>query len=86
MTRCQDWVLGWFQGRCPARDLAWERDAETDFFGAGWIDSFASVELIEDAEAEFQIRFTEGDLADARFSTMSGLAELITRRGSSSPS
>jgi acyl carrier protein len=74
------WVLGWFRRRAVGKDLQWEVDAGTNYYEAGWIDSFAAVELLEELEQAFRIKLSDDDMADAGFATMSGLVAIIDRR------
>jgi len=45
-------------------------------FEAGWIDSFGTIVLVELIEDEFNLRFSEEDFQDRRFSTIRGIAEI----------
>jgi D-alanine--poly(phosphoribitol) ligase subunit 2 len=73
------WLLDWFAARNPASATASDR-MTANYFEAGWIDSLGVVELIADAEDHFHIRFTENDFQDRRFSTITGLVEIIGER------
>nr|WP_279381356.1 acyl carrier protein [Candidatus Thiosymbion oneisti] len=66
----------WFAGRTPDLEL----DRDDNYFEVGAIDSFSVIELIENVENRFSIRFTEQDFQDRRFVTLSGLAELIREK------
>jgi len=69
----EDWLRGWFGRRTPDMEL----DRDDNYFEVGAIDSFSVIELIENVENRFSIRFTEQDFQDRRFVTLGGLAALI---------
>lgn len=50
---------------------------EKNYFEAGLIDSLGVIELIESIETEFNLKFTEENFQDRRFSTINGLAAII---------
>ena len=68
------WLNDWFAGRGhrPARDA--------NFYDAGAIDSLGLFELIEAVEGHFKFKFGARDFQDRRFSTISGLAEIVHER------
>ena len=67
------WVRAWFAAKGPLPE-----GPRADFFAAGIIDSLAVVQLVADIEAAFGIRFEDRHYQDPRFSTVGGLAELIS--------
>lgn len=72
------WLIGWF--RRNSSGTAALSDAEmldADYFADQYIDSFAVIMLIGEAEAEFDFRFTEDAFQDRRFPRITGLAEII---------
>ena len=71
------WILDWFSRRAPQIALA----PEDNYFNAGAIDSFGVIELIEDMEQAFSVRFTEDDFQDRRFSSVAGLSDLLAGKG-----
>ena len=71
-----DWLLDWFAARGEASALK----AEDNYYDKGAIDSFSIIELIEEVESRFGIRFGDTDFRDKRFPTVAGLAELITEK------
>ncbi len=68
------WLQDWFAGRGarPGR--------EENYFDAGHLDSFGVIELIEEVERHFAMRFGERDFQDRRFSSVAGLAEIVHER------
>ena len=54
MLNVRAWLAAWFAKKAPDVSLA---DSH-NFFEAEAIDSFGVIELVEDAEREFGIRFT----------------------------
>jgi acyl carrier protein len=70
------WLMNWFSGRSKrAHDSTGMLD--TNYFEAGLLSSAEVVEFVTEIEARFGIQFSEGDLSDARFVTISGLTQLI---------
>jgi acyl carrier protein len=49
----------------------------SSYFELGLIDSFGVIELIDELEEEFSVRFTEAHFQDRRFATVDGLVEII---------
>jgi acyl carrier protein len=70
------WLAQWFAERAPGVALA----PEQNFFDQQAIDSFGIIELIEEVETQFGIRFADRDFQDRRFPTVAGLAQLIEER------
>jgi len=69
----ETWLQDWFNQRAP--ELC--PQPGENYFDKGVIDSFGAIELIEEVETEFSIRFTEQDFQDRRFATIDGLTEII---------
>lgn len=65
----------WFRGR-GVTDL----DVDMSYMEQNAIDSLGLIELIEDMEHEFKIRFSAADFQDRRFVTISGLGFIIHER------
>jgi acyl carrier protein len=70
------WLLDWFQQRSPHVRLG----PDDNYFSAGAIDSLGVIELIEDMERGFSVRFTQDDFQDRRFSSVAGLASLLAEK------
>jgi acyl carrier protein len=75
-SQAHAWLGAWFAKRAPNIPL----DDGDNFFDREAIDSFGIIELIEDAEQHFGIRFTERDFQDRRFPTVAGLGEIIASK------
>lgn len=75
-TDASAWLERWFAKRSPHITL----QDDDNFFEREAIDSFGVIELIEDAEQHFNVRFTERDFQDRRFSTICGLSEIINAK------
>lgn len=68
-----DWLKIYFSKNNPLPD-----GIETmNYFEAGLIDSFGVIELIESIEEHYGIEFQQAHFIDRRFSTISGLADII---------
>lgn len=74
----KSWVLDFFsrKGTIPGET---EGDKlKVDYFGHGLLESIEVVELILEAEEKFSIGFEPDNMQDPRFSTLGGLAEIIS--------
>ncbi|HEY9759832.1 MAG TPA: phosphopantetheine-binding protein [Oculatellaceae cyanobacterium] len=71
------YLLDWFAARNPEKSLEGEV-LTIDFFDARLVDSLAILELVCAVEEKFDIIFHERVFQDRRFSTIGGLAEIIT--------
>jgi acyl carrier protein len=69
-------LTDWFNRRAPHLSLS----QDENYFIAGAIDSFGVIELIEEVESTFGLRFTQIDLLDSRFVSINGLASLIDEK------
>ncbi|EBA14544.1 hypothetical protein RSK20926_01077 [Roseobacter sp. SK209-2-6] len=78
MSEYQTWLAEWFSAQAPDVSLA----PQDNFFDIGAIDSFGVIELIEAAEDAFDIRFSNDDFQDRRFSSIAGLAEILSEKKS----
>lgn len=76
MTDHSQWLLDWFSKRSPEVQLK----VDDNYFNAGAIDSLGVIELIEDVEQQFQIRFSQHDFQDRRFPSVSGLSEILAEK------
>ena len=74
-TAIAGWLHGWLSRKAPVPDIA--PSADENFFEAGWIDLLGIIELIEDVETEFGIRFSARYFQDRTFPTINGLAKII---------
>jgi len=79
--KVQQWVIDWFVARGKIRKSVLENGLEalrqTDYFEAGWLTSMEVVEFVAEIEQKFDIQFSDSDLQDSRFLTISGITELI---------
>jgi acyl carrier protein len=60
-------------------------DRSVDLFDDGYVDSIGVIELIQFLESTFAIDIPEEDLFSSEFSTIDGIARIVTRNRSSSP-
>lgn len=79
MTDSKQWLLRWFTQRRPEIAFTWEDHGAEDYFARGWLDSFASLELIEDIEQAFRFKLSEEDLGAQDFATLEGLRRIVDR-------
>jgi acyl carrier protein len=73
----QDWLKQWFATRGKLGGQANQRLLDVDYFEAGWLTSMEVVEFVTEIEQQFGMQFSDRDLQDRRFVTISGLTELI---------
>tara|TARA_B100000212_G_scaffold209241_1_gene157986 strand:+ start:23459 stop:23704 length:246 start_codon:yes stop_codon:yes gene_type:complete len=66
------WITQWFESSSGENI-----DLEENFFEAGLIDSFGVIELVEEIENEFNIKFDQIDFQNRGFPTISGLSVII---------
>jgi acyl carrier protein len=76
MADYRTWLIDWFKQRQPELTLA----DEDNYFEAGAIDSLGVIELIEDIENAFQLRFSAEDFQDRRFPSIAGLVQLLSEK------
>jgi acyl carrier protein len=71
------WIVDWFSSRgkvhCGAREAL-----GIDYLQSGLLTSLEIVELVSEIEDHFGMQFSETEMQDPRFSTVGGLAELVT--------
>jgi acyl carrier protein len=80
----QERLHDWFTSRGKIGREASQNMLEIDYFAAGWLSSMEVVEFVTDIESQFGMQFSEADLQDVRFATISGLADLILERSTQS--
>ncbi len=76
----QEWLKHWFVSRGKVDPRASQAILEQDYFEVGLLTSMEVVEFVTEIEQQFGIQFSDRDLQDSRFVTISGLADLILER------
>ncbi len=76
MDKFSEWLFEWFLKRIPKTKLR----ASDNLFEIGAIDSLGIIELIEDMEKSFSVRFSEDDFQDDRLLTISGLVQILVEK------
>ena len=71
------WMVHWFSSRGKLHCSAKEAPG-VDYLQSGLLTSLEIVELVSEIEDRFGIQFSETEMQDPRFSTIGGLAELVT--------
>ncbi len=74
MDRYKAWLHAYFFKGSPA-PVGIE---SANYFEIGLIDSFGVIELIEALESNFNIQFEQKHFQDRRFSSINGLAEILS--------
>lgn len=77
MSEEAQWLVGWFTSLGSTPMGTPEQILATNYFEAELIDSMGVIALIGDAEAEFEIAFTELHFQDRRFAFIGGFSELV---------
>lgn len=79
MKETEEWIVDWFKKQ---NNRAWPADEhevlEKNYFEMGLIDSLGILTLIDAIESEFDIQLSQDHFEQRRFSTIRGLAEIIT--------
>lgn len=70
------WLVEWFSGRAKGA-LSRTGLEGVNYFEAGLLTSAEVVEFVTEIEDKFGIQFSESDLSDERFVSISGLSQLI---------
>ena len=74
------WLIDWFSNHSSLSASELEVASKDDYLKRGIIDSFAFVTLISDIDDEYDITFTNEDFLEPRFSSIDGLAAMISER------
>ena len=69
-------MLKWFKKYQPDVKLT----PDESYFDADAIDSLGIIELIEDLESTFSVKFTQADFQDRRFASITGLASILKEK------
>jgi acyl carrier protein len=72
----KQWIIDWFKRQAPHIKL----EIDENYFAAGAIDSMGIIELIEEMEQYFSVRFSQDDFQDERFSCIGGLTEMLAEK------
>lgn len=72
------WLKQWFLNQNNLSHFPDECENK-NYFEMGLINSFQIIELIEATETEFKIQFNNSHFQDRRFSSIQGLAEIISQ-------
>ncbi len=80
-----DWLLDWLSNRTTLPAKGREELVLTDFFEAGWVDSFGIMELIAEIERRFGVVFTAEHFERKSFFNIAGLAKLIAEISEDAP-
>ena len=79
-AQVQTWIQNWFKSRTKIGKEQTTSSVDVDYLDAGWLTSMEVVELITEIEQQFGMQFSDDDMQDPRFVTISGLSELILER------
>lgn len=75
-----EWLLEWLSKRGKINGNSRAACLDINYFDAGLLTSVDVIEFVVEIEAKFAIQFSEADLQDQRFVTISGLSDLILER------
>ncbi len=79
MNRITDWIVDWLVENCEQNREEIINHLDENYFLNGYIDSFQFINLISEAEDEFDIEFDNDQFEDRSFSTVNGLSAIIER-------
>jgi len=71
------WIVDWFRARGKLKCSA-EEALAIDYLRSGLLTSLEIVELVTALEDHFGIQFSDTEMQDPRFSTIGGMAELVS--------
>lgn len=71
------WIVGWFSSRGKLRCSVQEA-LGIDYLQSGLLTSLEIVEFVSEIENRFGMQFSETEMQDPRFSTIGGIADLVT--------
>ena len=77
MDNITEWIIKWLVSEGGADENIIVEKMDENYFAAGFIDSFKFINMISDAEEEFDIEFDNDQFEDRSFSTINGLAKII---------
>lgn len=74
----QNYIIDWFEkkGSIRKEDIA----MEDNYIERGYIDSFGFLELIQNCEDHFKIKFCDSDFEDENIFTVIGLIKIIENK------
>ena len=72
----EKWLIGWFKKRNEGVTIA----PDTNYIDDGLVDSFGIIELIEEIEGYYKIKFNESIFEDNNIFTIKGLAKIIKNK------
>lgn len=72
-----EWMTHWFQKKIGVVLCDWE----CNFFSAGLLNSFTTLELVTDMESFLNIVLPDSALSDSRFSNVNGLINILSELG-----
>ncbi|MCX6985404.1 MAG: phosphopantetheine-binding protein [Lentisphaerae bacterium] len=72
-----DWLSIWFVKNTNVSEEEIEECSSKSYFELGLIDSLKFISFIPDIEGHFNIQFSNDEFQDRKFSTITGLADII---------
>ena len=72
----EEWLIGWFKKRNEGVTIS----PDTNYIDDGLVDSFGIIELIEEIEGYYKIKFNESIFEDNNIFTIKGLAKIIKNK------
>jgi len=69
-----EWILRWFYEKVTVDTI----DIKSNFFTNGLLNSFQTLELVMSIETSLQISLPDSVLVDSKFSTIDGLAAILS--------
>jgi len=73
----KNWIIEWFNKNSHIEKDVIKNNITENYLEKGWVDSLNFITFINDIENEFNIRFSNDEFQNRKFSTITGLTEII---------
>ena len=80
MSNTRQAVMKFLHDLCPNDQVRTALTADTELMGAGILDSFGIVQLIQFVEQEFKIRIPDSDIGPAIFASATAISSYVEQR------
>jgi len=74
----ENWIIDWFIQNTDIQKDEIIKNLSENYLELGWIDSLKFISFITDIEEKFEIRFSNDSFQDRNFSTIKGLAKIVS--------
>lgn len=74
----ENWIIDWFIQNTDIQKDEIIKNLSENYLELGWIDSLKFISFITDIEEKFEILFSNDSFQDRNFSTIKGLAKIVS--------